>query len=207
MNTHNLSIPPFKCLVAKSHFTKDDHDATFIECVAFGVQSVQGKILTFHVMTDSGIQRARVPISAIYTYTPTQDVPYDFKQLWDCFGSSVSYTCFEYLSGKRCSVMLKDKTLSAGRYMFTIDWFDNAYSNEPTDYKCGHVIAADAGYLLCQPNNRIQWFDPNFIVKPFDFEGHKVDTQLLSVEECGRKWVSESTDSFFYDVHRKDFQD
>ncbi len=52
-------------------------------------------------------------------------------------------------------------------YMFTVDWFDNPYSDEPSDYKCGHILLADDGYMLCQPNNRIFWKDSNFITNEF----------------------------------------
>ena len=49
--------------------------------------------------------------------------------------------------------------------MFTVDWYDNPYSDEPSDYKCGHIFKADDGYLLCQPNNRLFWKDSNWVTK------------------------------------------
>jgi hypothetical protein len=87
--------------------------------------------------------------------------------------------------------------------MFTIDWHDNPYSEEPSDYKCGHVLVADDGYLLCQPNNRIYWKDSNFICRdfPIDKKYIKVDNELLSVENVSDKWVSEDTDSFYYNIN------
>jgi hypothetical protein len=87
--------------------------------------------------------------------------------------------------------------------MFTVDWFDNPYSNEPSDYKCGHVLVADDGYLLCQPNNRILWKDSNWITKrpPENLKVFKVDTELPSVESVSDKWVSENTDSYYYDIN------
>jgi hypothetical protein len=86
--------------------------------------------------------------------------------------------------------------------MFTIDWQHNPYSNEPTDYKCGHVLVADDGYLLCMPNNRIYWKDSNWVTRdfPIDKREIKVDTELLSTETVSDRWVSEDTDSFYYDI-------
>ncbi len=86
--------------------------------------------------------------------------------------------------------------------MFTVDWQNNPYSNEPSDYKCGHILAADDGYLLCMPNNRIFWKDSNWVTKefPIDPKDIKVDTELPSVEAVADRWVSEDTDSFYYDV-------
>jgi hypothetical protein len=135
-------------------------------------------------------------------FIPKADIPYHFKQLWDCFGEKAEIIKYEYLKEKRCQVALRDKSVVWATYMFTIDWFDNPYSEEPTDYKCGHVLVADDGYLLCQPNNRIYWKDSNFICRdfPIDKKRIKVDNELLSVENVSDKWISEDTDSFYYNI-------
>ena len=199
----NLNIN-FKCLIKRSHFTKQKNDSLiFDNAIAFGIQSISGKILTFHIMTDYGMMRSRVPISEIFLKEPTNDIPFHFKQLWDCFSENCEITTYNYLKEKRCQVVLKDKNVIWASYMFTIDWFNNPYSEEPTDYKCGHILAADDGYLLCQPNNRIYWRDSNFICKqfPIDKKNIKVDTELLSVENQSDKWVSEDTNCFYYDIN------
>jgi hypothetical protein len=154
-------------------------------------------------MTDYGMLRSRVPISEIFLFIPKSDIPYHFKQLWDCFGEKSEIIKYEYLKEKRCQVVLRDKRTVWATYMFTIDWFDNPYSEEPSDYKCGHVLVSDDGYLLCQPNNRIYWKDSNFICRdfPIDKKRIKVDNELLSVENVSDKWVSEDTDSFYYSIN------
>lgn len=200
----NHSIPNLKCLVRVSHLTKNpDHAAQFHNAYIFGVQSVSGKILTFHLMTDYGMMRSRVPLSEIFFKEPTNDIPVDFKQLWDCFSENVTVTTYDYLTEKRCQVVLKDNTKVWGTYLFTVDWFNNPYSDEPSDYKCGHVIVSDDGYMLCQPNNRIFWKDSNWVTKPFPFalSEIKVDTELISVENKSDKWVSADTNCFYYDIH------
>lgn len=202
---HNLNIPSFKCLVRLSHFTKNEKDKdTYHNGYAFGIQSIEGKILTFHVMTDYGMLRSRVPISEIFLKEPIEDIPNHYKQLWDCFSEKVSVTKFEYLNNKRCNVILKDGKKVWATYLFTIDWFDNPYSNEPSDYKCGHILVADDGYLLCQPNNRIYWKDSNWITKefPIDKKEIKVDDKLDSVESYSDRWVSEDTDNFYYNINQ-----
>jgi hypothetical protein len=199
----NLDIPSFKCLIRVSHLTKDDKDKNvYHNAYAFGIQSVEGKILTFHIMTDYGMLRSRVPLSEIFLSVPTEDVPSHYKQLWDCFSENAAVTSFNYLSGKRCNVVLKNGEKIWATYMFTIDWFNNAYSDEPSDYKCGHILKADDGYLLCQPNNRIYWKDSNWVTQdfPIDKKDIKVDQLLESVESYSDRWVSEDTDSFYYDI-------
>jgi hypothetical protein len=153
-------------------------------------------------MTDYGMLRSRVPLSEIYLKEPTNDLPFYYKQLWDCFDNNVTVVTYSFLKEKKCRVILRDKTYAWATYLFTVDWQDNPYSDEPTDYKCGHVLVADDGYLLCMPNNRIFWKDSNWITKdfPIDPKSIKVDTELLAVESVADRWVSEDTDSFYYDI-------
>ena len=188
----------------KSFFTKNeenDYDE-FYQVYIFALQSLSGKILTFHVMTDSGMMRSRVPISEIYTSIPTDDIPYNFKQLWDCFSENVAVIEYDFLAFHRAQVLLRDGTKVWGTYMFTVDWFNNPYSDEPSDYKCGHILESDEGYLLCMPNNRLFWKDSNWVTKslPEDLKQFKVDTELDSVENQSDKWVTEDSNCYYYDT-------
>lgn len=201
MALYNSNIPSFKALVRMSHMTKNEKDKdTFINVYVFGLQSADGRILTFHVMTDTGMLRSRVPLSEIYMKVPTNDIPFHYKQLWDCFSNNVTVTTFDFLEYHRAEIVLKDGSKVWGTYMFTVDWFDNHYSDEPSDYKCGHIFKSDDGYLMCQPNNRIHWRDSNWVTKklPEDLKQYKVDSELPSVENQSDRWVSEDTDSFYY---------
>ena len=200
----NCNISSFKALVKKSYFTKNDNDSNeYYNVYVFGIQSSGGKILTFHVITDSGMMRSRVPLSEIYTKVPIDDIPYNYKQLWDCFSENVAVVEYNFLAYHRCQVVLRDSTKVWATYMFTVDWFNNPYSDEPSDYKCGHVLESDDGYLLCMPNNRIFWKDSNWVTKklPEDLKQYKVDTHLDSVENQSNRWVVEDTDSYYYDIN------
>ena len=200
----NADIPSFKALVRKSYFTKNKKDSeVFLNVYVFGLQSCSGKILTFHVMTDDGMVRNRVPISKIYTKIPENDIPFNFKQLWDCFSVNVAVIEYDFLSYHRAQIALRDGTKVWGTYMFTVDWYNNPYSDEPSDYKCGHIFKADDGYLLCQPNNRLFWKDSNWVTKklPEDLKQFKVDTELPSVENQSDRWITEDGDSFYYDMN------
>jgi len=75
MAVYNENIELFKCLVRVSHFTKNpEDDNKFHKAYAFAIQSIAGKILTFHVMTDYGMMRSRVPISEIFMREPNNDI-------------------------------------------------------------------------------------------------------------------------------------
>jgi hypothetical protein len=199
----NANVSSFKAVVKKSYFTKNEADNDeYYNVYVFGVQSIAGKMLTFHILTDSGMMRSRVPLSEIYIQKPEKDVPFYYKQLWDCFSENVSVIEYDFLAYHRCQVVLRDGSKVWANYMFTVDWYNNPYSNEPSDYKCGHILASDDGYLLCIPNNRIFWKDSNWVTKklPEDLKQYKVDTELLSVENQSDKWITEDTDSFYYDI-------
>ena len=203
MSILNSNIPSFKALVKKSFFTKNPEDSNdFFNVYVFGIQSLAGRILTFHVMTDHGMVRSRVPLSEIYTKVPTEDIPFNFKQLWDCFGEKVSVIEYDFLAFHRAQIVLRDGKKVWGTYIFTVDWYDNPYSDEPSDYKCGHIFESDEGYLLCMPNNRIFWKDSNWVTKelPEDLKQFKVDTELPSVENLSSRWITEDGDSFYYDI-------
>jgi hypothetical protein len=200
----NSNIENFKCLVRVSHFTKRKEDEnTFHRAYAFSIQSVAGKILTFHILTDYGMVRSRVPISEIFMEEPTSDIPFHFKQLWDCFSENVSVITYDFLYEKRCQVVLKNGILIWATYLFTVDWYKNPYSDEPSDYKCGHILIADDGYLLCQPNNRIYWKDSNWVTKDFPLNKNeiKVDEELLSVETVSDKWITGDNNNFYYELN------
>jgi len=199
----NANVSSFKAVVKKSYFTKNEADNDeYYNVYVFGVQSIAGKMLTFHILTDSGMMRSRVPLSEIYIQKPEKDVPFYYKQLWDCFSENVSVIEYDFLAYHRCQVVLRDGSKVWANYMFTVDWYNNPYSNEPSDYKCGHILASDDGYLLCMPNNRIFWKDSNWVTKRLseDLKQYKVDTELLSVENQSDKWITEDTDSFYYDI-------
>jgi hypothetical protein len=200
----NFNIPHFRALVRESWFTKNEQDKhNWYEVICFAVQSISGKILTFHVLADNGAMRSRVPISEVYTKVPTTpDIPFHYHQLWDMFSENAHVVTYDFLKYHKCQITLKDRTYIEATYMFTIDWFDNSYSDEPQDYKCGHLLAGDDGRLYLMPNNRLLWRDSNWVTNKDiqKLSKWKVDTSFLSVEVMGDRWVSADTDCFFYDI-------
>jgi hypothetical protein len=199
----NYNIPEFKALCRRSWLTKNESDYNIFDNVyVFAIQSITNKILTFHVMTDFGMLRSRVPISEIFVKEPNKDIPFHFKQLWDCFSENANVVKFDFLEELKCEVVLRDKSKVWATYMFTVDWFDNPTSEEASDYKCCHILKSDDGYLIAMPNNRIFWKDSNWVTKQFpnDVKDYKVDQYIPSVESVSDRWVSEDTDCFYYDL-------
>ena len=162
MINQNISIPEFYCYARKQFFY--DHKKHFEELVpvvVFGVRSRAGRNLDFHVMTNSGMQFWGVPAQALCWKQADRPQLQD-AQLWDCFGDEVSVVKFNYLEGLSCSVKLESGPIKNGTYMMTFDWNDNAFSDEPSQRKNGHLIRLHDGNYTIQPNNRIIWRDPSF---------------------------------------------
>lgn len=197
----NVNIDSFYCYIKREHlFAYESNFDEFELVYVFAARSVPSRALTFHVMTESGAQRANVPINALVHKKDYEKMRLDELQLWDCFGYKITCITFDYLINKRCKVMLKNKSEVWGSYMMTFDWENNPYSDTPNDYKNAHFIKLDNGNFALQPNNRILWRDSNFITKPLDSNNipkYKVDKQIFVCETSDR-WTSEDSDNFYY---------
>lgn len=168
------------------------------DCVVFGVQSYPNHAFGFHVLTDCGAVISNVPISALVHREDFKEFPLDFLQLWDCFGVNVSAIVYDVLSGARCSVFMKDKSEELGQYLFTLEHWSNDYSNEPSQKKCFHMIQLDSGMFALQPNNRLRFMHPWWVVKDMPSPPtYKVNTHRWRCE-TQRKWrVADSNDLYY----------
>ncbi len=129
----------FKCLVRRSHFTKDSNDAEkFDPCVAFGVQSISGKILTFHIMTDYGMLRSRVPISEIFLFIPKSDIP-ETKELCGLL------ICLP-LIGSTIPIAKNQATISVAMCWYQM--MAICFANQTTEYTGKTRILSAAIFLL-----------------------------------------------------------
>lgn len=208
----NASIPIWKLWVRSEFlYNLESHHGEYVRCAVFGVKSIRGRALGFHIVTDEGAQFFSLPLHALVTKQGAPQLPLDHLQLWDCFDYDFAVTEFAFLSGLRCAALLKDRSWYTGKYLFTIDWChasteyaDTAWSEEPSEHKCAHLIALDNGCIAAQPNNRIQWYEPSFIVKPFRSTGrrpdYKVNTHEWHCETSGSRWATEDSDRAFYEA-------
>jgi len=168
-------------------YQHEQHKGEFDKVLVFGAQSCAGYAMTFHVMTDYGIVRSRVPIHMLCWKPEAPLMPLDHLQLWDCFHENVSTVEYDALFDCRAKVVLKDKTEHWGDYKMTFDWYRNAYSQEPSQYKCLHMIALDNGNYTLQPNNRIFWKN-----KGYYSWIHAINQAGLQAQQNGRDMLNEA---------------
>jgi len=169
------------------------------KCIVHAIQSYGGKALLFHVLTDFGAHLSRVPLNFLsHKLTTDEHLPLHMLQLWDCFSDNVSFVQFDYLTEARVKATLKDRSLIWGNYFGTVDWYENGFTEEPTQFKQGHIILLDNGQIAMQPNNRLQFFDMSFTGKSFPMHKLRVIEETPSVESVSEKWLI-TGDEYFYE--------
>lgn len=192
----NVNIPHVYWQFKMSKFGLD----SFVPCIVHALQSFGGKALHAHVLTDFGANFSTVCIDSLYHKEPIDEQkPLDYLQLWDCFSDNVSFIVYDYLSECRVNVKFKDKSTMWGNYFGTIYWYNNGYTNEPTQFKEGHIILLDNGQIAVQPNNRLMFKDMSFTTKEFPNSRITPVTERPSVEAFSERWQL-SDDDLFYDI-------
>lgn len=197
MPTLNTNIPRFYCNLRKEFlYDGTAHHGEFLKVCVFGVASIYGRALGFHVLTENGAVVWRLPIHAFCHKTDAPSRPLDWLQFWDCFSSEVCCTVFDRLADSRVRLQLRDRSWLGGQYLFTLDWLGHDDAEEAGDggHKCAHVLALDDGNFAAQPNNRIQWFCPAFVTPFQEKPDYLTNTSVWKVER-----ETETTDGYFYD--------
>ena len=206
----NADIPPIYCKVRKEYlYDFKEHHGESEDCVVFGLSSISGKALLFHIMLPNGAVFYRLPISAFFqkrfSRSEVPDMSIDSLQLWNCFSYYPAITTFDFLGGQRGKFLDKSKKFLEAEYCFTVDWaspesniLDTDHSEVPQEHKCAHVLALHNGNYAAMPNNRILWNIPHYTTSS-TIPDYKVQTTVWNVENKG--WITEDSDVMFYDIN------
>lgn len=183
----NADIPYLRCWVRLPFVSSKTHGVE--EAYAFGIQSIPGRALAFHVMLQSGAHYRGVPIHAMALEPTAVALPLGDCELWDCFSYRPEVTVFSYLRDHEATCYLRSCTVS-GTYLWTVDWLPDTWERpgftlSPEQNKCGHVMALADGNLACLPTNRIAWKDAYFIGKNPNprAQGYKVQDEVYQAED------------------------
>jgi len=206
----NANIPPIYCKVREEYLYDMDPTRTGEkECVIFGIASISGRAILFHIMLPNGAVYYRLPISAFFqkrfSRSEVPDMSIDSLQLWNCFSYYPAITTFDFLGGQRGKFLDKSKKFLEAEYCFTVDWaspesniLDTDHSEVPQEHKCAHVLALHNGNYAAMPNNRILWNIPHYTTSS-TIPDYKVQTTVWNVENKG--WITEDSDVMFYDIN------
>jgi len=208
----NANIPPIYCKIRTEYLYDLDMDKKGErECVIFGLASISGRALLFHILLPNGAVYYRLPISAFFqkrfSRSEVPDMSVDELQLWNCFSYWPSVHTFDFLAGVDGKFRGKDKNFYPGNYLFTVDWahpepniLDVEHSQIPQEHKCAHILALDNGNFAAQPNNRILWHVNNYTTES-DWPDFKVQNTVWDCETSD--WITEDTDKMFYEIEPK----
>ena len=205
----NANIPPIYCKIRTEYlYDMDEKKRGERDCVIFGIASISGRALLFHILLPNGAVYYRLPISAFFQKHFSRDQVSDMRpdelQLWSCFSYWPSVHVFDFLAGVDGKFRGKDKNFYPGNYLFTVDWahpepniLDVEHSQIPQEHKCAHILALDNGNFAAQPNNRILWHVNNYTTDN-DWPDYKVQNTVWDVE--GSDWITEDSDKMFYEI-------
>lgn len=196
-------IPFFYCYVRSEFlYNLESHHRELIPCCVFAVDSVEGHAIGFDIMTDFGGQFARLPIHALCWKVDASPIAGVWTlELWNNFSYDVEAHEYGYLRQMQCEVRLEGKW-HAGEYMFTLSWFGSQYAEQPGEggFKRAHIIKLECGLFAAQPNNRIRWFEPSFITKPFpERPDFLTNSHVWNAERRPTHWSTENSNRFFYE--------
>lgn len=203
----NVNVPTIHCYVRReflTNFTETGLEEGYI----FGVMSIKGWAVMFHVLLKSGAHFRFIPLHAILTKNeiPKELHELSHLQLWDCFSSKVDVIVLDLLKDLHCNAYLRNKKCVHGKYLFTLDWLPDkeevpGFIYQPDQNKCGHIIELDNGQLACLPTNRVAFKDAYFIgnnPKP-ESMGYITGNVKWSAETSERWSVAENNNTFYID--------
>ena len=208
MPLHETSIPPLHCLVRREFMTYDpSHVGEYEQGIAVSVRSIPGSCVLFQVLLDNGALRDKLPLHALHVFKHKAIHPFHHLQLWNCFSANVSIVEINFLSGMRVSVKMKDGKWVDGTYLWTLQWgpdtttgADYSLATHASEHKSGHFIELECGEYAIQPNNRLRWYEPSHVTKPFpDRPDYKVNKDEWNCEAF-QKWVTEDSEAWHYDT-------
>lgn len=214
MSFIEASIPPMKVWVRDGFFFDDPdnpkYEGKYTKAVLISIRCNEGSAALFQVLTENGMMRDKLPVSAIAWEIPEDETvwnkyPFHSLQLWDCFSKVFSVVTLNYVYNSNVDVLMKNGDVVGGNYIFTIQWGGNenngtdlTLSEDPGEHKSHHVILLETGQIALQPNNRIiKWYEPSFVTSPYKGEPWKINTQEFCCEQHD-KWMTEDSDNYLY---------
>jgi hypothetical protein len=189
----NQNIPYIQGFVRNKYLYNVDDTEGVTECYIFGVKCVLNKPISFHCQLENGAVFWGLPISAFTTkadYDPIDGFERDIiNELlwWNCQSSDCDITVFHYLEGYYADLRSRTGVIRRGKYLFTLDDFYDArklplgYAQD-TDSKCFHVFALENGWIAAYPNDKIRWYNPNFVDRSLPIPRYKAYQTDLRAE-------------------------
>jgi len=98
--------------------------------------------------------------------------------MWGAISSQAQAVKHKYLKDYEVYVNFTDKVVK-GTYQFTIDYFEDGFSEDPEQHKTSNIIFLDSGYICAVPNNYCLFKDKHF-TKPIE-EKSQIENKRQSI--------------------------
>jgi len=162
---HVCDLPAHQYVEVDRKFLSRGERDGWEEAVWFAVSAVPHRAWGLTVLLKCGAIYRGLPPHAIVLDPVGKVIDWKLEeaQRWDCFG--YDFTCHRhaYLRELDCSAYIfPDRRWLPGSYLFTADFYDDAYSLEPSQTKSSHFIALDNGRLAVLPGNNLLWEEASF---------------------------------------------
>lgn len=128
------------------------------DCIVHSARSRSGKIITFHVLLESGAHYSLLPLHLLWWKKGKRFKPQDICP-WDCFSDDMEAIAYDHFKFKKVYVI---SLKIWGEYIMSFDWNRNGFSDFTEEYKQGHLIKLDNGQYGMFPNNYLLWEDKTF---------------------------------------------
>lgn len=162
---------PFIHTNVRLEYVTNNEQTGLEEVYLFAVTCISGRPPLFTCHTKNGAVYSRLPLEA---FTDNQNTNAD-KDLvpWTCLGEKAFVIKHEYL--KDYEVLIPSLKMT-GRYLFTIDYYDGNYSEDPEQHKSHNVIELEDGRYTAMPNNYCVFKDKHFTNKDLDYKHYRRQT-------------------------------
>ena len=162
---HVCDLPAHQYVEVDRKFLSRGERDGWEEAVWFAVSAVPHRAWGLTVLLKCGAIYRGLPPHAVLLDPVGKVIDWKLEeaQRWDCFG--YDFTCHRhaYLRELDCSAYIfPDRRWLPGSYLFTADFYDDAYSLEPSQTKSSHFIALDNGRLAVLPGNNLLWEEASF---------------------------------------------
>ena len=162
---HVCDLPAHQYVEVDRKFLSRGERDGWEEAVWFAVSAVPHRAWGLTVLLKCGAIYRGLPPHAVVLDPVGKVIEWTLPQAqrWDCFG--YDFTCHRhaYLRELDCSAYIfPGRRWLPGSYLFTADFYDDAYSLEPSQTKSSHFIALDNGRLAVLPGNNLLWEEASF---------------------------------------------
>lgn len=180
----NSNIPYILGYVKDKYLFSDTKRMGVTPCYVFGVKCLINRPLLFHCQLVNGAVFWSLPISAFCSrgdfdkVADTEEGIINELQWWNCQSSKCDVTTFLYMEGYYADLRSRTGKIYKGKYLFTVDdYYENnhlplGYAQD-SDSKCYHIFQLDNGNFAAYPNDKVLWYNENFVDRSLPIPHYK----------------------------------